>query len=50
MKNLDQIKIILKSSQFTEYVQHQLLYQMLQQIYKFLLSIFLLKKIKIIID
>ena len=31
-------KIILISSQFTEYVQHQVLYQIKQQIYKFLLS------------
>ena len=42
-KNHDQIKIILTSSQFHEYVQHQVLNQIQQQIYKFLLSPFLFK-------
>ena len=31
-------KIILISSQFAEYVQHQVFYQIQQQIYNFLLS------------
>ena len=35
-KNHEQINIILLSSQFTEYVQHQPFYQIQQQIYKFL--------------
>ena len=34
-------KIILICFQFTEYVQHQILYQIQQQIYNFLLSIVL---------
>ena len=37
-----QIKTILKSSHFTEYVQYRVFRQMQQQIYKFLLSPFLL--------
>ena len=40
-KNSSQINNILKSSQFTEYVQIQTLYQIQQRIYKFLLSLLL---------
>ena len=40
-RNLIKYKIILVSSQFTEYVQYQVLYQIQQQIHKFLLSIIL---------
>ena len=43
-KNHCQIKIIFLSSQFTECVQHQVLNQIQQQIYKFLLSPFLFKQ------
>ena len=39
-------KIILICSQFTEYVQHQILYQIQKQIYNFLLSIVLSAKFK----
>ena len=34
-KYSDQIKIVLKSSQFTKYVQHQVLHQMQLQMHKF---------------
>ena len=37
-KNPGQHKIFNKSSQFTEYVQHQVLHQIQLRIYKFLLS------------
>ena len=45
-KNSDQINILI-SSQFTEYVQHQVFYQMQQQIHKFL---YFKLKTEVIID